>query len=124
MIETEFETLSRRIGVTFFEIATDLCDRGVVHAESSARQPRDGCLLTIKKSGLPTETDTGTFALKNHPAREMVRIELGDTRVNAGLSYEVNVVSAAEITPDAIRERIIKFVDDWLARLLSYSAVR
>jgi hypothetical protein len=101
--------------MTFFEIASDLCERGVVHAESSSRQPKDGCLLTIKKSGLPTETETGTFAFKNDPAREMVRIELGDTRVNAGQFYEVNVVPASEITPDAIRARIIKFVDDWLA---------
>lgn len=115
MIETEFKTFSRRIGMTFFEIASDRCERGVVQPESSSRQPKDGCLLTIKKSGLPTETETGTFAFKNDPAREMVRIELGDTRVNAGQSYEVNVVPASEITPDAIRARIIKFVDDWLA---------
>lgn len=120
MIETKFETLSRQIGVTFFEIASDLGERSVVHAEASSRQPKDGCLL----SGLPTVTETGTFALKNDPAQEMVRIELGDTRVNAGLSYEVNVVPASEITTDAIRARIVKFVDDWLACPLSYSAVR
>ncbi len=45
-----------------------------------------------------------------------VRLQLSDTRVNAGQFYQVNVVSASEITPDAIRARIIKFVDDWLAR--------
>jgi hypothetical protein len=120
MIETKFETLSRRIGLTFSEIAIDLGERSVAHAESSPRQPRDGCLLTIKESGSLLETDTGTFALKNDPAAEMVRIELSDTRVNAGQFYEVNVVPASEITPDAIRARIIKFVDDWLARPTSF----
>ena len=37
MIGTAFETLSRRIGVKFSEIAIDLGERGVVHAESSTR---------------------------------------------------------------------------------------
>jgi hypothetical protein len=116
MIETTFETLSRQIGVTFSEIAIDLGDRGLVHAESSARLPRDGCLLTIKKSGSLTDTETGTFALKNDVAPEMVRIEFSDTRVNAGQFYEVDVVRASEVTPDMIRARIINFVNDWLAR--------
>ena len=114
MIEPEFERLSRQIGLTFYDIAFDLTERGVVHAESSPRQPRDGCLLTIKKSGSPLEQAGGSFAVKNDPGPATVQIEIADTRIAAG-QPRVEQIPAAEITTDTIRERIRRFVDEWLA---------
>jgi hypothetical protein len=117
MIEPQFEMLSRQIGMVMDAIAGDLNDRAVVVAALSPTPPRDGSRLTIRKSSSPLDTEHGTFSLKNDDAVEMVRIELGDTRLKEGQFYEVDVVPASTVTPDMIRARIVKFVDDWLARV-------
>jgi hypothetical protein len=43
-----------------------------------------------------------------------VRIEIADTRIAAG-QPRVEQIPVAEITTDTIRERIRRFIDEWLA---------
>jgi hypothetical protein len=117
MKDPEFERLSRQIGKTIEDVARDLNDRGNVIAATSPWPYRDGHLLTIRKTTLPTEeSQSGSFALKNDPDDAMVRIETGDRRNVSGLSYEVDVVPASTITPEEITARIGKFVQEWLGR--------
>jgi hypothetical protein len=114
MTDPQFEALSLGIGKVIDSIATDLNNRGIVHATLTLL-PRDGCILMIRKSGLVTEMSrNGSFAFKNDPDPAMVWIEIADARTSPGLPH-VEPVPASEINADTITARIDAFVRNWLA---------
>ena len=113
MIDTEFDGLSLQIGRVVGSIATDLNERGVVHATLTLL-PRDECILTIQKSSAVTKRDKGSFAFKNDSNPGLVRIEIADTRERSGQPIAERVPASA-ISAEAIRTRVEAFVRAWLA---------
>jgi hypothetical protein len=114
MQDTAFEALSLRIGRVVDSVASDLNERGIVHAMLTLL-PRDGCILAIRKPESVVEmVQAGSFAFRNDPDPGMVRIEIADGRKPTGLPF-AEKVNALEMTADTIRTRIAEFVRDWLA---------
>src|SRR5882672_5936431 len=113
MNDLEFENLSRQIGAVVDDLAAELTGRGGVVAIASPRHPRDGCLLTIKKSTNPVAQDIGSFAIANDSSADMLRLQFSGSRVNAG-AIRVQRIQKSDATRGKIRDEVRNFVDAWL----------
>lgn len=117
MQDREFEGLCRELNPVMQRFVDEVHGKGIgLMAVNHPRPLKDGLLLTIRKSGIPTDTVEGSLKLVNDGDNAMVRVECADTRVEAGQSYAIDKTAASQLTPDELTRRMHVFVDEFLRR--------